>query len=193
MNSIDLNIFQIINQFALKWFWLDVLAIFFAKYFGHLLIFFLLLLLVKNLKKHWRMVIQAFLAAILARLVIVNLIRWIFPRARPFVENNVNLLLDAAKENSFPSGHAAFYFAIAIVVFLSLKKVYTVSNRKFWYGAGFLFFTGAFLISIARVFSGIHWPSDILAGALVGIFSGWLIYKISDRFSRFLTLDKKEI
>ena len=181
MNSIDLNIFQIINQFALKWFWLDVSAIFFAKYFGHLLIFFLLLFLVKNLKKHWRMVVHAFLAAILARLVIVNLIRWLLPRARPFVENNVNLLLDAAKENSFPSGHAAFYFAISTIIYFYDKKF------------GVLFFLVSFLISISRIFTGIHWSSDILAGALVGIFAGWLICKISDRFSRPLTLDKKEI
>jgi undecaprenyl-diphosphatase len=90
------------------------------------------------------------------------------------VENHVNLLFNYNPlEPSFPSGHAAFYFAIATVVFLYLKKVYP--RPKFWRGASILFFIAGFLISISRVFSGIHWPSDILAGAAIGIFSGWLV------------------
>lgn len=115
------------------------------------------------------MVIEATAAAVLARLVIVNFIRLILPRLRPFVENNVNLLLSSG-ESSFPSGHAAFYFAIATVVFFHNKK------------AGIAFLAVAFLISLARVFVGIHWPSDILAGAAVGIFSGWLINVVSKSY-----------
>jgi len=162
----DLFIFQQINQFALKWLWFDTLAIFFAQYFEYILILCLLLFLLKNFKKYWPVIIQAFGAAILARLFIVNFIRWLWPRPRPFIENNVNLLLfhNAA---SFPSGHAAFYFAISTVVYFYNKK------------AGIGFFLASFLISISRVFCGIHWPSDILAGAVIGILSGWLIILFS--------------
>ena len=170
----DLILFQKINQFAGRWLWLDTIAIFFDKYFEYVLIICLLLYLVKNLKKYWPMVIQAFLAAILARFVIVEIVRYLLPRARPFVENHVNLLIPYNQyEYSFPSGHAAFYFAISMAVFLYLKKVYP--RPKFWWGAGSLFFLASFLIVISRVFVGIHWPSDILAGAVVGILTGWLI------------------
>ncbi len=165
----DLYFFNLINQFALRWVCLDALGIFFAKYFEYVLLACLLLFLVANFKKYWMMIIEAGAAAVLARLVIVNLVRLIAPRARPFVENNVNLLL-SSNESSFPSGHAAFYFAIATVVFFYNKK------------AGILFFVAAFLISIARVFVGIHWPTDILAGIIVGIFSGWLVQKISKKY-----------
>jgi len=181
--NIDLFLFQFINQFAGRSACLDDTAIFFARYFEYFLILFLFLFLVKNLKKYWPMVAQSFLAAILARLVITNFIRWLWPRPRPFVENYINLLFSYnPAEPSFPSGHAAFYFAIATVVFLYLKEVYP--RPKFWWGAGILFFIASFLISISRVFSGIHWPSDVLTGALVGIFSGWLIIKIAKKFQK---------
>ena len=168
--SIDFYLFQKLNQFAGISPNLDKLAIFFAEYLGYILIFFLLLSLIKNFKKYRLIIAQAFTAAILARLVIVNIIRWLWPKPRPFIENQVNLLLSHEATSSFPSGHAAFYFALSTIVYFYNKKT------------GILFFIASFLISISRVFSGIHWPSDILVGAIVGIFSGWIILKISKKF-----------
>ena len=162
----DLFIFHQINQFALQYFWFDVLAIFFAEYFGYVLLCCLFLFLFERTSKHWKVVVSSLLAAILARFVIVSIVRWIMPRMRPFIENNVNSLLERSPASSFPSGHAAFYFAISTVVFC---------HNKF---AGVFFFLASIYISFARVFVGVHWPSDILAGALVGIFSGWLMYRI---------------
>lgn len=165
----DLYIFQQINQFVLRWFWLDVLIIFFARYFEYFLLLSLLLFLAVGFRKYWKMVFQSLIAAFISRFIIVSFIRFILERPRPFVENNVNLLLEHSDSASFPSGHASFYFALATVVFLKDKKI------------GSLFFLGAFLISLSRVFVGIHWPSDILAGAIIGILSGWLIAKFSDK------------
>lgn len=165
----DASIFNLINQFALTWFWLDVLAIFLAEYFGYALFFSLLLFLAVRFRKYFKMITEAIVSAILARFVIVELIRWIWQRPRPFVENNVNLLL-THNVSAFPSGHAAFFFAISTIVYFYNKK------------AGIFFFIASFLICLARVFAGIHWPLDILAGAVVGVFSGYLIHKISKKF-----------
>jgi len=164
----DLYSFNLLNQFAGRWFWLDSLGIFFAKYFEYVLIFCLLLFLLVKFKKYWKMVFQALLSAFLARFVIVELIRWLWQRPRPFIENNVNLLL-THNSASFPSGHAAFYFALSTIVFLYNKK------------AGVLFYIASFLICLARVFTGLHWPTDILAGAVIGIIFGWLVNKISKK------------
>lgn len=165
----DASIFNLINQFALKWFWLDVLAIFLAEYFGYVLLFSLLLFLAIRFRKYFKMIIEVIISAILARFVIVELIRWIWQRPRPFVENNVNLLL-THNASAFPSGHAAFFFAISTIIYLYNKK------------AGILFFIASFLICLARVFAGIHWPLDILAGAVVGILSGYLVHRVSKKF-----------
>ena len=165
----DLYFFQQINQFAGRWTWLDNLGIFFAEYFEYVLVFCLFLFLVPRFKKYWSVVLQALISAILARFVIVDFIRWLWQRPRPFVENNVNLLV-THNAASFPSGHAAFFFGLSTIVYFYNKRI------------GILFFIGSILICLARIFVGIHWPSDILAGAVVGIFSGWLIHKISKKF-----------
>jgi len=168
----DWFLFSQINQCAGKWSALDGLAIFFARYFEYFLLFFLLLFLLKNLKKFWPMVLTAVVAAIVSRFFIANIIRWIWFRPRPFIDNYVNMLFSHSNEASFPSGHATFYFALATVVFLWNKKA----------GAWFLF--GAFLICLGRVFVGIHWPSDILVGALIGVIVGWVLNKISKKLLR---------
>lgn len=170
MLRVDLSLFELINQFAGKWLWLDNSAVFFAGYFEFFLIGFLFLFLALNFKKYWNMVWQGFAAAFLSRFVITDLIRWLWPKPRPFVENHVNLLFDYSSSTaSFPSGHAAFYFALASVIYFYNKKL------------GIVFLVSAFLISLARVFSGIHWPADVLAGALAGIFSGWFVVKLSKK------------
>jgi len=173
---VDFFIFQQINKLAGRWVILDALGIFFAKYLGYFLISFLFLFLIKNFKKYWPMVIQGFSAAILARLGFTELIRFLWPRPRPFVENHINSLLTHPASSSFPSGHAAFFFGLSTIVYFYNKK------------AGYLFFFASFLISISRVFVGIHWPSDILAGAAIGLFSGWLTILF---FRKFSSVSKK--
>ncbi len=164
--NLDILIFQQINGLAGKWVCLDSLGIFFAEYLQYILALFVFLLFRKN----FRAIFLAFLAGVLAKFGVVGLIRLFCSRLRPFVENNVNLLIEKTDESSFPSGHAAFFFALSTIVYLYNKK------------AGIFFFIASFLISISRVFVGVHWPSDILAGALVGVFSGWLVAKIAKRF-----------
>ncbi len=163
MIHIDIYVFQLINGLAGKWIWLDTFGIFFAEYFEYILVFCLLLFLLKNFKKYWQMIWQAIFAGIISRVVFTEIIRLLLPRPRPFVENQISQLINHASTPAFPSGHAAFYFAIATVICFYNKK------------AGFLFFLASFLICLGRVFCGIHWPLDILAGAIVGIFSGWLV------------------
>ncbi|MGB9743333.1 MAG: phosphatase PAP2 family protein [Minisyncoccales bacterium] len=169
----DWLIFQKINQWATQWFFLDILGIFFAQYFGYCLVFLLFVFLLINWRRHWLPFIQSFLAAFLARFVFVEIIRYFWPRPRPFVTNHINLLLEKTNQASFPSGHAAFYFALSFFFFLALRKIYPQS--KLWQGIGLLFLIGASLICLARVFVGVHWPSDVLVGGLLGIFSSWLI------------------
>mgnify|MGYP001578842263 FL=1 len=145
---------------------MDAVAIFFAKYSGYVLLLILAFIFLRNTKKSWRVIAQVAVASLLARGIITEVIRWIWPRLRPFVENNVNLLLSHEANASFPSGHAAFYFALTTIVYFYNKKI------------GILFFAVSFLMGIARVFVGVHWPSDILAGAFIGIISSWLIVRI---------------
>lgn len=157
----DLIIFNFINGFAGRWEFLDILGIFFAKYFEYILLFCLLLFLIRNFKKYWRMVAEAVLAAVFVRFVLVEIFYWFHFRARPFAHGYVDSLIayDPLRA-AFPSGHASFYFALSTIIYGYHKK------------AGILFYIGSCLVVISRVFVGLHWPSDILAGAFLGIAMG---------------------
>ena len=164
--NIDLYLFNLINGFAGRWAWLDYLGMFLAQYFEYFLWLCLLIFLAVNFKKYWKMVAEAVIAALFTRFVLVEFIRWLWFRPRPFVTLNFAPLISySAKEPSFPSGHASFYFALSTIVYFYNKK------------AGILFYIASFLIVLARVFVGIHWPSDILAGAIIGILMGWILNK----------------
>ncbi len=125
----------------------------------------------RDKKKELRMLIGVFLAGILSRFIFTEIIRYFYNRPRPFeVLQNVHQLIQHEAGGSFPSGHAAFFFALATGIFF---------YRKWW---GVLFYALALAIGLARVAAGLHWPSDILAGAVVGIFSAILINFLFKKF-----------
>jgi len=160
-------IFEKINSFVGKSVCFDSFAIFSAEYLGYVLIFILALFLLTNFKKYWPIMLKALGTAVFARFVIVELIRFLWERPRPFIESNINLLLEHPATSSFPSGHAAFYFAFSTLVYFYNKKL------------GVLFLIATLILSLSRVYVGVHWPLDILAGAVIGIFSAWLVKNIS--------------
>jgi undecaprenyl-diphosphatase len=81
------------------------------------------------------------------------------------VDLPINLLISGPNSASFPSGHAAFYSAIAFYILLKDKKL------------GIFALICAFLISVSRVFVGVHWPIDIVAGFIVGLISALIVDK----------------
>lgn len=114
----------------------------------------------------------ALFAGLLARGVVTELIRLFYHRDRPFTSLPIEELATSA-EWSFPSGHAAFFFAVATAVYLYDKR----------WGMGFFAVTA--VLTLARVAAGIHWPSDILGGAGVGVLSAlgafWLVRRVSKK------------
>jgi undecaprenyl-diphosphatase len=121
----------------------------------------------KNRKQYPRLIWEAIAAAIFSRGIVTEVIRFFCHRPRPFVENHFTpLITDPSITYSFPSGHASFYFAIGTVLYFYNKK------------AGILFLLGSAVIGVARVFAGVHWFSDVVGGALIGIFSGWLVCRL---------------
>jgi len=115
-------------------------------------------------KREFWMIVQAFAGAIIARFVFTEIIRYFYDRQRPFeIVDGMKQLIQHSPGGSFPSGHAAFFFALATGVFF---------YRKRW---GILFYALAFSIGFGRVAAGLHWTSDIFGGAVVGILSALLM------------------
>lgn len=164
--TLDVKLFYLLNNLAGKSGFFDALVIFFAEYFGYLLIgsFFLLLFFSDRAKREkMRFLLITILSAIIARFGVTELIRFLYHRPRPFSVLPVRQLL-FENEWSFPSGHSAFFFALAAAVYFYDKK---------W---GAWFFIGALLITASRIIAGVHYPSDILGGMIIGIAVAYVVF-----------------
>jgi len=148
------------------------MIVFLGEYLGYILVAGALAFWWENRKKYPRLLWQALLAAILSRGIITEAIRFLWHRSRPFVEQNFIPLIPHADSASFPSGHAAFFFAIGTVLYVYNKK------------AGMVFLLGSALMGIARVAAGVHWPSDVAWGAVIGVVCGFIVSKFAILYSR---------
>ncbi|WP_458413368.1 undecaprenyl-diphosphatase [Schinkia sp. CFF1] len=91
----------------------------------------------------------------------------IYFEPRPFVTHNVHLLLQHAKDSSFPSDHTTGAFSLALAVLLRHRKI----------GFGMLVF--AIVTGLSRIYVGHHYPFDVLGSIIVALFSSTLVYKFS--------------
>ncbi len=120
-------------------------------------------------------------AAIISRFGITVFIRMLVDRPRPFEVLSFQPLFSHDIGHAFPSGHAAFFFAFLPFVFVRSKQ------------AGIIYAIGIFFMGLARVAAGVHWPTDIVAGAVVGIVSGYTLLRVLQRFSRMSTTQKTHL
>jgi len=99
-----------------------------------------------------------------------------FGRLRPNNDHAINMLiriLRSPTDYSFISGHAASSFSVTTLVVLFLHR----QLRWAW-----LFYLWPVLFSFSRIYVGVHYPSDIMAGALIGLVSACLFYHGYNRF-----------
>ena len=176
----DQQIFSWLYNLADKNQLLDWFLMFLAEYLIFILAIAAVILILKE--KNWRR--RAYFAAlvtistILSRGIFTELIQFYYHRPRPFAAMDFEPLIYHAATSSFPSGHMAF-FSVVLAVWLI--------NRR----AGAWFFVGSILIGLGRVAVGVHWPSDILGGILVGALSFCIAYYLLKL--KGFTLDGKQI
>ncbi|MDP3771811.1 MAG: phosphatase PAP2 family protein [bacterium] len=115
--------------------------------------------------ERWRIFFGAGVAVVLARGIITPLIRFFIHQPRPFAVLPVQALFFDSSW-SLPSGHAAFFFALSAAVYAYDKKI------------GVTLFLVSALIGVGRIAAGVHYPTDILAGLLVGLASGYVVVRI---------------
>ena len=94
-------------------------------------------------------------------------IGFIYNRERPYLalENIEALIGDTVTQKSFPSDHTTVAFALAGIIYFWSPK------------AGIIFLILALLIGVSRIVVGIHYPSDVFVGMILGIFFAWFIHR----------------
>jgi undecaprenyl-diphosphatase len=108
-------------------------------------------------------VVAAGLSALLA-LAVAHLISGVWDRPRPYEAHHVHLFVSPSGDPSFPSDHATAAFAIAVALLLRNRRV------------GWVAVAMAALVSVSRVAVGVHYPSDVLGGALIGTLAALALW-----------------
>ncbi|MGH2646747.1 MAG: phosphatase PAP2 family protein [Ginsengibacter sp.] len=138
-----------------------------------LYIFIAWYMFVKIGKRGWQFILFSFITVAITDSC-STLLKNAFGRLRPCVNAEISglvrHLVDCGGIYSFPSSHAANHFGMATFWFWAIYKTTGKKWRWLWIWAS--------LICYAQVYAGKHFPSDIAAGALLGIITGTIMAKI---------------
>jgi len=156
------SVFKNINKFAGKSKLLDGFAVFCAKFLIYLMIVFLFICAVSVHSKG--LFVYPLLTGLCSAFVFDKIIYFFYKAKRPAELKGTNLLIPVPSNPSFPSRHASLSFGVAFYIFFYYTQL------------AWIFLICACLVGISRVFCGVHWPRDIIAGALVGLGSSLVIY-----------------
>lgn len=114
--------------------------------------------------------------------ILVNLtIKKIVGRTRPYVVNEaIEYITTRPSDNSFPSGHTGCVFAVASVLFFMMPKK-----------VGIPAIVVASLVGISRLYVGVHYPTDIIGGFIIGMFTGFIAKLIVEKIGQAIAKKKE--
>lgn len=165
MQSFNESLFYILHGLSGQHTLIDWIIIAFAEYLPWLVAFFVLYSAHQAWRNHKRYDVFSYALAILSAGLAkgtADIIRLYIDSPRPSFALDVEPLFSMTT-HSLPSGHASFFFALAMGMYFINKK-YSIA-----------LFVCAAVICVARVAAGVHWPLDILAGAALGTVIAWFV------------------
>ncbi|MDP4723259.1 MAG: phosphatase PAP2 family protein [Crocinitomicaceae bacterium] len=108
-------------------------------------------------------------ATLLTSALITTTLKFTIDKDRPFVTYPEIQKLTGAGSPSFPSGHTSEAFATATSLSIAFPKWYVIAPSFLWASAA----------GYSRMHLGVHYPSDVLVGALIGSGSAWLCHELN--------------
>lgn len=137
-------------------------------------------------RKGWMWLVFFLLAFAIGDFLSASIIKPYYLRLRPcnnpYIKDIVHLLVPCGSGYSFPSSHATNHFALGIFAAM------TVGAKYKWVKPAAILW--ALSVGYAQVYVGVHYPGDVLAGAMLGTLTGWLVAKLYNKvYNRpFVTL-----
>lgn len=118
------------------------------------------------------------LAALLFSDAIAFVLKHMVHETRPFMSlDNVRLLVREDDLNSFPSGHTTSTVAVVTALILNMKEL----SKKHYLILDIVLVIFAVLIGFSRMYVGVHYPGDVLAGAVIGLIGAFTINHFKDK------------
>lgn len=106
--------------------------------------------------------------SVIASVVVTNILKYSINRPRPFVTYSFIEKVTSGGSPSFPSGHTSDAFVLATALSLAFPRPWVIG----------LSFSWAILMGYTRMGLGVHYPADVLVGALVGVFAAVMVYSL---------------
>lgn len=184
------NLFLSLEVLKNKYPIVESVAIFCARWLPWIMLAFMVVIIIRHVvnRKHPTISFLGFMfyetisiiITLLITLGVVMVIKYNIPAPRPFVIFDIEPSFIHGFIDSFPSGHAALFFALAWIIGYFEKNIR-------WF-----FMMTAIIIGIARITVGIHYPIDIIVGATIGILIAMIVHRyIKNRVSTtFFTKNK---
>lgn len=168
MYSLDLTVFNLLHNLSGHAQWSDWLIVALAEYLPYVVVVAVVIAGYRSWRRRKNGEVADYIVAFVAGGIargLTEIIRFFYHHPRPNIALHIVPLFPETSY-SFPSGHAVFFFALS-------AGVYRV-NKKF----GWILYILSAVICAARVAAGVHWPSDIVAGMVLGIVvaytSSWI-------------------
>jgi undecaprenyl-diphosphatase len=120
--------------------------------------------------RKWKLACGSGFAAAALGYVVAFVIHHLWSRPRPYLTHHIAHPWSNATDPSFPSDHTTVSFAIAFAVL------------AFDLPAGVIFLAIAAIIAVGRLFIGAHYPSDVLAGLVIGLIVAGVVVRLLPRF-----------
>ena len=129
----------------------------------------LIIACIKNARLR-RVALSCALALVLSGLFCNLILKPMVMRTRPYDLIEIELLVERLSDYSFPSGHTSAAFAFASALWFN--------NKKF----GWLAIAAAAVMALTRLYLCVHFPTDVLAGVVLGFVCGFIGFNIAKRF-----------